>query len=185
MQAAIRSCTKQDVQILTNTIRQSFLTVAKRFGLNGENAPRHPSNCTADWIERDMSRGVSYFVIDTENGIVGCVALEHASSEVCYLKRLAVLPGHRTRGMGRALVRHALSRAKDLGVRRVGIGMIAQDTELKDWYKRIGFAEGETKAFPHLPFGVTFMSYDLEKGKPKSRSRIWTRRASQAELRDE
>ena len=87
--------------------------------------------------------------------------------------------------MGRALVRHALSRAKDLGVRRVGIGMIAQDTELKDWYKRIGFAEGETKAFSHLPFGVTFMSYDLEKGKPKSRSRIWPCRASQDESRNE
>ena len=167
MNATIRRCTKQDVQILTDTIRQSFLTVAKRFGLNEENAPRHPSNCTADWIERDMSRGVVYFVIDTENGIVGCVALERANPEVCYLERLAVLPGHRTHGFGKALVNYALSQAKDLGSRRVDIGIIAQDAALKGWYKKIGFVEGESKEFSHLPFRVTFMSHDVEKGLPR------------------
>lgn len=169
MNAIIRSCTEQDVQVLADTIRRSFLTVAERFGLNEENAPRHPSNCTPDWIERDMGRGVVYFVIDTENNVAGCVALERASSELCYLERLAVLPGYRRRGFGKALVRHALSRAKDSGARRVDIGIIAQDTELQSWYKEIGFTEGESKEFPHLPFGVTFMSYAVDEGTPTRR----------------
>jgi len=33
--------------------------------------------------------------------------------------------------------------------------------ELKAWYKKMGFREGETKTFAHLPFKVLFMAYHL------------------------
>jgi hypothetical protein len=32
---------------------------------------------------------------------------------------------------------------------------------LKQWYQRIGFEEGKTEEFSHLPFQVTFMIYPL------------------------
>jgi len=110
-----------------------------------------------------MERGITYFAIKNNNHVVGCVALEQANSQVCYLERLAVLPNQRRRGFGKALVEHALSEAKLLGVNYVSIGIIAEQTELKDWYKRLGFVEGESKEFPHLPFRVTFMSYGINK----------------------
>lgn len=147
---------------MADVIQRSFRPVAERFGLTRENAPRHPSNCAPDWIERDMGRGVVYFVIECEGRVAGCVALELANPEVCYLERLAVLPDQREHGFGKALVNHALCRAKALGARRVDIGIIAEDTELRDWYKEIGFAEGESKEFPHLPFRVAFMSFDTQ-----------------------
>jgi len=161
MSAKIRICTKEDARVLTETIRMSFQDVAQRFHLTKKNAPRHPSNCTVDWIRKDMERGVAYFAIENKNRIVGCVALERADSEVCYLERLAVLPDDRRRGFGKALVNHALSEAKLLGVRCVSIGIIAQHAELRDWYKGLGFVEGESKEFPHLPFRVTVMSYEI------------------------
>jgi N-acetylglutamate synthase-like GNAT family acetyltransferase len=163
MSAKIRICTKKDTQILAEIIQRSFRDVAERFGLTPENAPSHPSNCTVDWIRKDMERGVTYFAIENKNHVVGCVALEQASTEVCYLERLAVLPDQRRRGLGKALVNHALSEAKRLGVNYVSIGIIAEHTELKDWYKGLGFVEGESKEFPHLPFRVTFMAYDMKK----------------------
>ena len=163
MSSKIRICTKEDTQVLAETIRRSFRDVAERFGLTQENAPSHPSNCTVDWIRRHMERGVTYFAIENENHVVGCVALERANTEVCYLERLAVLPDQRRRGFGKALVKHALSESKLLGVHYVSIGIIAEQTELKDWYKRLGFVGGESKEFPHLPFLVTFMSYDVRK----------------------
>lgn len=135
--------------------------MAERFDLTQENAPRHPSNCTADWIQKDMERGVNYFVIENENVVAECVALELANSEVSYLERLAVLPGQRRRGFGKQLVTHVLSKAKNLGAHSVNIGIIAKQTELKNWYRGIGFVEQESKEFPHLPFSVTFMSYEL------------------------
>ncbi len=158
----IRSCTQKDTGVLVETIRESFRDVAERFGLSEENAQRHPSNCTAEWIQHEMGRGVIYFVIESENMVSGCVALEAASSEACYLERLGVLPNRRRRGFGKALVGHVLSEAKLLGALHVNIGIIAEDTELKAWYKRLGFIETETKEFPHLPFRVTFMSHNLD-----------------------
>jgi N-acetylglutamate synthase-like GNAT family acetyltransferase len=159
----IRVCTQKDIEVLGETIRRSFQNVAERFDLTPENAPRHPSNCTADWIQKDMERGVTYFVIENENIVVWCVALEKANYDVCYLERLAVLLGQRRRGFGNALVTHVLSEAKLLGAHRVNIGIIAEQSELKKWYKEIGFVEQESKEFPHLPFNVTFMSYKLDK----------------------
>jgi N-acetylglutamate synthase-like GNAT family acetyltransferase len=162
MSAKIRICAKEDIQVLTETIRRSFRDVAERFGLTRENAPSHPSNCTVDWIRRHMERGVTYFAIENKNQVVGCVALEQANTDVCYLERLAVLPDHRRHGFGKALVNHALSESKLLGAHCVSIGIIAEHTELKNWYKGLGFVEGESKEFPHLPFRVTFMSYDIK-----------------------
>lgn len=159
----IRLCTQKDIAVLLDTIRRSFQDVALRFGLTQENAPRHPSNCTEDWIQKDMERGITYFVVENENVVVGCAALEQANPDVCYLERLAVLSGQRRRGFGKKLVTHVLSEAKSLGAHRVNIGIIAQHSELKNWYREIGFIEGETKEFSHLPFRVTFMSCVLNK----------------------
>jgi GNAT superfamily N-acetyltransferase len=155
----IRKCTSEDVGVLAETIRGSFRGVAERFGLTEQNCPRHASNCTADWIENDMDRGVTYFVLESEGRAVGSVALERAKPEVCYLERLAVLPDQRKRGFGKALVSHVLSEAGALGCHRVGIGVIADQAELKDWYRGLGFVETENREFPHLPFLVTFMFY--------------------------
>jgi Acetyltransferase (GNAT) family. len=138
-----------------------------RFDLTKENAPRHPSNCTEDWIKKDMERGVTYYALENKNLIVGCVALEQANSEVCYLERLAVMSNQRRQCFGKALVTHVLSEAKLLGAHHVNIGIIADQTELKKWYKGIGFVEGESKEFPHLPFRVTFMSYNIDNNSPQ------------------
>ncbi|MGA2780653.1 MAG: GNAT family N-acetyltransferase [Smithella sp.] len=159
----IRVCTQKDIEVIVETIHRSFQDVALRFSLNQENAPRHPSNCTKEWIQKDMERGVTYSVAENENVVVGCVALEQAKPGVCYLERLAVLPDQQRRGFGKALVTQVLSKAKSLGAHRVNIGIIAEQTELKNWYRGIGFIEGETKEFSHLPFQVTFMSYVLDK----------------------
>lgn len=96
-----------------------------------------------------------------DNAPIGCVGLEKAGSELCYLERLAVLPKWRRNGFGRRLAGHALSQAKAGGAHRASIGIIAEQTELKDWYARLGFAVNATKSFPHLPFQVTFMEMSI------------------------
>ena len=51
--------------------------------------------------------------------------------------------------------------ARNLGAKEISIGIISEQAELKLWYQKIGFVEGETKEFAHLPFLVTFMTYKL------------------------
>lgn len=159
--SAIVEATKRDIHLLARLIRAGFTDVAQRFALTPENCPKHPSNCTSAWIEKDLERGVHYFQLTIDGDAVGCVGVEKAAAATCYMERLAVLPTYRGRGFGTILARHALGRAAALGVSTVGIGIIAADTGLKDFYKALGFEEGETKTFPHLPFEVAFMKVVL------------------------
>lgn len=157
----IRKAHAEDAPLLSGLIRDSFQDVALRFNLTPNNCPKHPSNCTEEWIKNDFARGVTYYVLEHNCTPVGCVALEEASSDLCYLERLAVLPPSRRNGFGKALVDHVLAEAEALETKQVGIGIIAADTELLLWYQKMGFIEGEIKEFEHLPFLVAFMTYQL------------------------
>ena len=157
----IRRTTFSDVKTLTRIIRRSYQTVAVRFDLNGYNCPKHPSNCTDAWVTADFERGVKYFILESDGKEIGCAALEKADPELCYLERLAVIPESRNKGFGRSLVDYTFHEAKMLGCKRMSIGIIAKQHELKNWYSKIGFKEGMTKSFDHLPFEVTFMECDI------------------------
>jgi len=148
---------EKDTDRLTGIIRAGFADVAVRFGLTPQNCPKHPSNCTREWIERDLARGVHYFILTADGEDAGCVGVEQASADTCYMERLAVLPKFRNSGCGARLARHAIERAKVLGAANVGIGIIAADAGLQAFYEALGFQAGEVKTFDHLPFEVAFM----------------------------
>ena len=157
----IRKAEYNQASILTGIIRQSFRDVALRFNLTPQNCPKHPSNCAEDWIKNDFKRGVSYYLLNHNRAFAGCVALEKATPDKFYLERLAVLPENRRQGFGKALVDHAFNQAKSMGAQFIGIGIISKQADLKFWYQKIGFVEKETKEFPHLPFIVSIMEYNL------------------------
>jgi ribosomal protein S18 acetylase RimI-like enzyme len=157
----IRAAGLADILVLSDLIRVSFRDVAERFALTVENCPKHPSNCTDEWIEKDFARGVAYYILEHNGAPVGCIALEKANPDLCFLERLGVLPQSRRKGFGKALIDHVFTKARVLGAKQISIGIISDDTELKLWYQRIGFVEKETEEYAHLPFLVTFMSYEL------------------------
>jgi GNAT superfamily N-acetyltransferase len=160
---SIVAATKNDIDCLARLIRHSFADVARRFALTPQNCPRHPSNYTPEWVESDLERGVRYFLLIVEGAPVACVGLEQASPTTCYLERLAVLPEHRNRGYGTRLAHHLLNQARELGASTMGIGIIAADAGLKDFYTALGFEAGATQTFSHLPFKVAFMTAPLTK----------------------
>jgi GNAT superfamily N-acetyltransferase len=157
----IRNATESDIPVLVGIIRNSFRDVAVRFGLTEENCPKHPSNCTSQWIEIALQKGVRYFILEWNAIPCGCVAMEQVRSRICYLERLAVLADYRCRGFGTALVDYALLWALRAGTERVEIGIIADQEDLKKWYSRIGFVETGRTVFQHLPFEVLFMAKTL------------------------
>lgn len=157
----IREAKSDDVTRLCWLIRRSYQDVAERFKLTPTNCPKHPSNCTDEWIEKDFARGVNYFILEHKTIAVGCVGIESANADLCYLERLAVLPHARKKGFGNQLVEHGFRIARERGAKQISIGIIAKQTELKEWYRKFGFIEGEKRVFEHLPFQVTFMTYEL------------------------
>ena len=157
----IREANTADISLLSRLIRQSYRDVADRFNLTTANCPKHPSNCTDEWIENDFGRGVIYFILEHGGLPAGCVAIERANADLCYLERLAVLSHERQNGFGSQLVEHVFRTARKFGSKKISIGIIAAQTELKHWYLKFGFSESETKEFRHLPFMVTFMTCEL------------------------
>jgi GNAT superfamily N-acetyltransferase len=164
MEYAIIEATEGDAETLAHIIRQAFTTVALWFGLTQENAPRHPSNCTSEWVREGFAKGIRYFLLTTPEGPAGCIALERSNDDVYYLERLAVLPGQQRRGLGEALVNSAVDRARELGAKRVELGMVAAQAELRRWYEKLGFKMRDIVQFEGAPFEVGFMTRTISQG---------------------
>lgn len=149
---------------LAQIIASANRSVARQFALDQENAPSHPSFCTADWIRVGQDRGETYFILEAKGKAVGCVAYESPEPEVAYLNRLAVLPEFQCQGMGKKLVDHIIDQAKKDQKQTISIGIIKAHVKLAAWYKALGFEPTGTKEFDHLPFDVQFMAYAITQG---------------------
>ncbi len=157
----IRKANLDDTELLAKIISSSNKDVAKQFGLNFENSPKHPSFCSSEWIKDDYNRGEIYFILDVDDTPVGCIAYEQPDNSTAYLNRLAVLPDFRGKGYGKALVKYHLQYSKELNIKNVSIGIINRHDILKKWYLKLGFKEVGLKEFDHLPFNVCFLSIEL------------------------
>ncbi|WP_163339914.1 GNAT family N-acetyltransferase [Desulfopila sp. IMCC35008] len=154
---------RKDCELLASIVSKSNKDVAELFGLNVNNAPKHPSFCTSEWIVSELDRGQKYF-LSTENGMpCGCVAFEQPDKDTAYLNRLSVVPEFRNKGIGGALVQHIIDYSYNSKVRDLSIGIIAEHTHLKEWYEKQGFREGALRQFAHLPFNVLYMHYEIVK----------------------
>jgi len=161
MDYLITEASEADAELLASLIRRAFADVAVRLGLTPESVPMHPSNCTPEWILAAFAKGVRYYLLQTPQGPAGCVALEQAGGDVCYLERLAVLPAFRRNGLGEALVNHVVDKARELGARSVELGMVFTQAELREWYERLGFSVTNVVQFERTPFEVAFMRKEL------------------------
>jgi N-acetylglutamate synthase-like GNAT family acetyltransferase len=121
----IREADSDDTSLISGLVSECFRDVAERFGLTLENCPKHPSHCTDEWIENDFARGVTFYILESDVMALGCVAIEKANSDICYLERLGVLPEARRNGHGKALVDHIISQAKRIEAKQISIGIIA------------------------------------------------------------
>jgi ribosomal protein S18 acetylase RimI-like enzyme len=83
------------------------------------------------------NRGLS-FVAEAGGGIAGAV-LGSFDGRRGYLHHLAVTPGFRRSGIGRALVAHSLEALRGRGVRRCHIFVMAANEEGRRFWERVGW----------------------------------------------
>ncbi len=87
--------------------------------------------------------------------------MEKADNRTIYLERLSILPEFRHQGLGKMLVKQIVDKAIELKIKTIGIGIIAEQEELKKWYESLNFVLTGTKRFEHLPFTVGFMEFSV------------------------
>jgi len=93
----------------------------------------------------------------------GSVGIQSGKEESeYYIERLTVLPAFRHKQYGKKLLDKAIEEIKMRKGKYISIGIINENTRLKNWYLNYGFIEKGTRRFEHLPFTVCFMGIDLK-----------------------
>lgn len=151
---------KEQLNVCLEIIRNSFITVAEEFGLNENNCPSHTAFITMDKLEKQYdSRPMFLFYQDAVP--IGYFSLAKCSDEEWELNNLAVLPEYRHLGIGKTMVDYAVTMVENYGGNKISIGIIEENSILKNWYLKLGFTHISTRKFEHLPFTVGFMELNL------------------------
>ena len=153
----IRPVIHDDLIKVLDVIHQSFATVAAEFGITKENCPRHTAFMPIENLQYHMSMSWVMLGLYEENNLVGYVSLSKEGEDVYELHNLAVLPQCRHKGYGKMLIDYVKEAVHKENGQKIKLGIIEENTKLKNWYTANGFVHMGTRKFDHLPFTVGFM----------------------------
>lgn len=159
----IKEIDKRDIDECVNVIRNSFSTIAGEFGFTAENAPRFTAFATTrerlEWqLDGEHRPMYAYYAADK---IVGYYSLLFQENNACELNNLCVLPSHRHKGIGEALLLNAFSVAKRCNCQKMNIGIVEENRVLRKWYEQFSFIHTGTQKFDFFPFTCGYMEKQL------------------------
>lgn len=142
-------------------IHKSFQTVADDMNLTKENCPSHTAFTPLRKLQNQFENGNSMFLYEYVYAPVGYFSLS-VNDDSAEINNLSVLPDYRHLGIGKELVNFAIDYCKKtLDLNTIKIGIVEENTVLKEWYKTFGFVHTGTRKYEHLPFTVGFMELEL------------------------
>lgn len=153
----------EQLNICLNIIHKSFQTVADEMNLTKDNCPSYTAFMPIEKLISQFENNMPMFFYQYNGHFVGYFSLSINDDSV-ELNNLAVLPEYRHLGIGKELVDYAITYSKNiLGANKIKIGIVEENTILKEWYENLGFVHTGTKKFEHLPFTVGFMEKVVSK----------------------
>ena len=144
-----------------NVIRESFITVANQFQLTRENAQTNAAFIEVEDLLKMKEKDIHLFGVFKDEIQIGFFTVEKNDNDLCYLNKLAVLPGYRHNGYGTKMLDFVFEYVKRAGEGKISIGIINENLVLKNWYIQNGFTETAVKNYPHLPFEVCLMEKNV------------------------
>ncbi len=156
----IRLMKEEEIPVCVDLIRRSFGTVAEEFGFTVENAPRFTAFATTEqrltWHLHGEKRPM--FVYESENGeIIGYYSLLFQENNECELNNLCVAPECRHGKIGEALLMHSYETAKEAGCKKMHIGIVEENVQLRKWYEKYGVVHVGRKKYDFFPFTCGYM----------------------------
>lgn len=152
---------KEQLNICLDIIHRSFATVADEFGMTENNCSSHTAFMTIDKLEKQFDEDRPMFLFYQSEIPIGYFSLAKCNDSEWELNNLAVLPEYRHLGIGKAMVDYAIAIVKNCDGTKISIGIIEENTILKNWYLKLGFKHISTRKFEHLPFTVGFMELEI------------------------
>jgi len=151
----------KELESCVKVIRESFATVARDFKLTEQNCPNHTSFMKLEKLQNQFNKGTQMFGCFCDDEIVGYVSLTKIDNLTYELNNLSILPEYRHKGYGTELMDFCKAKVKELDGKQIMIGIIEENSALKDWYAAYGFIHTGTQKFEHLPFTVGLMELDV------------------------
>jgi ribosomal protein S18 acetylase RimI-like enzyme len=93
--------------------------------------------------------------------VAGYVQLQKKKDGVYMFRRFAVLPEYQHVGLGKALIAHCRKRASAIGVRKIELLMMYENTELLAFYERNGFRLLRTGKDEKYPFEYAILEMEI------------------------
>ena len=149
-------CPAREEAACAQVVRLSFSVLARDYGLTRQNAPTYTAFIADDALFRP---GAQPFCLYEEEVLVGFVQLVPKKDKAMELEKLAVLPGYRHKGYGKALLDHCKAQVLKQGGTHIDIGIMQDNVQLCVWYEAQGFVHTGVREFAHLPFTVGFMRW--------------------------
>jgi len=155
--ANIVPLTEEHLPFYANVIRVSFAPVAHLLELTQENCPLHPAFVTNKRLQEKIKKGYFPFGYFLNGKLVGFVSLTDKGDGMFEMNDLAVLPGYRRVGIGRALVDFCKMKTAELGGRYISIEIVNENTGLQQWYTSQEFVYTHSKKHGNLPISFGYM----------------------------
>ena len=154
---------EKDIGECVNVIKESFLTVADELGFTAENAPRFTAFATTEdrLVHQLKNEHRPMYAYYDDNKIIGYYSLALQDNNECEINNLCVLPQYRHKHIGAILLEDAYIKAKEMGCKKMSIGIVEKNTILRKWYEDNGFIHIGTKKFSFFPFTFGYMKRDL------------------------
>ena len=159
---SIRQIGEQDIADCVEVIRVSFMTIAKQFNITPENAPAFTAFATDEkkilhWMNEQHRPMYGYYDGDKLAGYYNLLVNGNDSE----LGSLCVLPDYRLKGIGEALLKDSVKRAKDLGCKTMKLSIVEENTILRQWYESFGFKHTGTVKYEFFPFTCGYLEMPL------------------------
>lgn len=139
------------------------MTVADMFCLTEENAPRFTAFATSNdrlyWHFDHEKRPM--FMVEVDGMPCGYYSIFNQGNGVCELNNLAVSPEYRHRGLGKQLLEHSFDIARQMGFHSMSIGIVEENTVLREWYEQNGACHVGTKKYDFFLFTCGYMLKQL------------------------
>lgn len=91
-----------------------------------------------------FERGGAFYVLEEEDGtIIGAYGLYLIDEQTCELRKMYLHSSHRGKGLGKLLLEDALSKARQIGFKKMTLETASVLKEAISLYKSYGFVEYE------------------------------------------
>lgn len=165
---SFRTACPKDAPALSHLVNSAYRGDSSKAGWTTEadllGGQRTDADKILEMIESQTSQIEIAFDSERSDDILGCVYLNQENIVTLYFGMLTVNPAIQAQGLGKLLLSHLESVARDKGYKKIRMTVISVRKELIAFYERRGYwATGVTEVFPANDprFGIPKVS-DLE-----------------------